>query len=150
VAGAGVGTGFFLGAYRILTALAGAGQRAGLVAAIWIVYYLAFSVPVVVAGVATTHFGLRPYRRGLLGGSGRTRRGGRGHLPVPQAARAPRGRPSGTKQGRTASGPQDHDPVARRGTVRMTEATNTTLVLSSRGKTGARVASRLTRLGLSV
>ena len=58
VAGAGVGTVFFLGAYRILTALAGPGQRAGLVAAIWIVFYLAFSVPVVAAGVATTHFGL--------------------------------------------------------------------------------------------
>ena len=58
VAGAGVGTGFFAGAYRILTALADGGQRAGLVAAIWIVFYLAFSVPVVAAGVATTHFGL--------------------------------------------------------------------------------------------
>jgi MFS family permease len=58
VAGAGLGTGFFLGAYRLLTALASAGHRAGLVAAIWIVYYLAFSVPVVAAGVATTHFGL--------------------------------------------------------------------------------------------
>jgi hypothetical protein len=58
VAGAGVGTGFFLGAYRILTAPASPGQRAGLVAAIWIVFYLAFSVPVVAAGEATTHFGL--------------------------------------------------------------------------------------------
>ena len=58
VAGAGVGTGFFLGAYRLLTALAGPGQRAGLVAAIWIVFYLAFSIPVVAAGVATTHFSL--------------------------------------------------------------------------------------------
>jgi hypothetical protein len=58
VAGAGVGTGFFAGAYRVLTALAGPGQRAGLVAAIWVVFYLAFSVPVVAAGVATTHFGL--------------------------------------------------------------------------------------------
>jgi hypothetical protein len=58
VAGAGVGTGFFAGAYRILTALASPGQRAGLVAAIWVVFYLAFSVPVVAAGVATTHFGL--------------------------------------------------------------------------------------------
>src|SRR5580704_16579069 len=52
------GAGFFLGAYRIQTALASPGQRAGLIAAIWIVYYLAFSVPVVIAGVATTHFGL--------------------------------------------------------------------------------------------
>jgi len=58
VAGAGVGTGFFLGAYRLPTALADPRRRAGLVAAIWIVYYLAFSVPVVAAGVATTHFGL--------------------------------------------------------------------------------------------
>ena len=58
VAGAGVGTGFFAGAYRILAALAGPGQRAGLVAAIWVVFYLAFSIPVVAAGVATTHFGL--------------------------------------------------------------------------------------------
>jgi hypothetical protein len=58
VAGAGVGTGFFAGAYRILTPLASPGQRAGLVAAIWVVFYLAFSVPVVAAGVATTHFGL--------------------------------------------------------------------------------------------
>jgi hypothetical protein len=58
VAGAGVGTGFFLGAYRILIALAAPGQRAGLAAAIWVVFYLAFSVPVVAAGVATTYFGL--------------------------------------------------------------------------------------------
>ena len=58
VAGAGVGTGFFAGAYRVLTGLAGPGQRAGLVAAIWVVFYLAFSVPVVAAGVATTRFGL--------------------------------------------------------------------------------------------
>ena len=58
VAGVGVGTGFFLGAYRILTLLAAPGQRASLIAAIWIVTYLAFSIPVVIAGVATTHFGL--------------------------------------------------------------------------------------------
>jgi hypothetical protein len=58
VAGAGFGTAFFLGAYRILTPLAGSGQRASLIAALWIVYYLAFSVPVVIAGVATTHVGL--------------------------------------------------------------------------------------------
>ena len=34
------------------------GERAGLIAAIFIVSYVAFSVPVVVAGVATTHVGL--------------------------------------------------------------------------------------------
>jgi MFS family permease len=38
VAGAGSGTAFFLGAYRILTRLAGPGQRAGLIAATWIVW----------------------------------------------------------------------------------------------------------------
>ena len=58
VAGAGLGAGFFLGAYRILTPLAGTGQRARLIAAIYIVFYLAFSVPVVVAGAAVTHVGL--------------------------------------------------------------------------------------------
>jgi MFS family permease len=50
VAGAGVGTGFFAGAYRVLTPLARPGQRAGLVAAIWVVFYLAFSVPVLAGG----------------------------------------------------------------------------------------------------
>src|SRR5580692_589547 len=58
VAGTGSGTAFFLGAYRILTPLARPGQRAGLIAASWIVFYLAFSVPVLIAGVAVTHFGL--------------------------------------------------------------------------------------------
>jgi MFS family permease len=58
VAGAGFGTGFFLGAFRILTLLADPGQRASLIAAIWIVFFIAFSVPVVIAGVATMHFGL--------------------------------------------------------------------------------------------
>jgi MFS family permease len=58
VAGAGLGIGFVLGAYRILTRLAEPGQRASLIAAIWIVFFLAFSVPVVIAGVTTTHVGL--------------------------------------------------------------------------------------------
>jgi Major Facilitator Superfamily len=58
VAGVGSGTAFFLGAYRILTPLASPSQRAGLISASWIVFYLAFSVPVLIAGVAVTHFGL--------------------------------------------------------------------------------------------
>ena len=57
VAGGGFGAGF-LGAYRALTALAAPDQRAGLIAAIFTLSYLAFSVPVVIAGLATTHFGL--------------------------------------------------------------------------------------------
>ena len=58
VAGAGLGIGFILGAYRILTRLAEPGQRASRIAAIWIAFFLAFSVPVVIAGVAATRFGL--------------------------------------------------------------------------------------------
>ena len=47
-----------LGTFRTVSALAGPGQRASLIAAYFIASYLAFSIPVVVAGVATTHFGL--------------------------------------------------------------------------------------------
>jgi MFS family permease len=57
IAGGGFGAGF-LGAYRALTALAAPNQRAGLIAAVFTLSYLAFSVPVVIAGLATTHFGL--------------------------------------------------------------------------------------------
>jgi hypothetical protein len=47
-----------LGALRAITARAAPGQRAGLVAAYFIASSLAFSVLVVIAGVATTHVGL--------------------------------------------------------------------------------------------
>ena len=57
VAGVGFGTAT-LGALRTVSALAAPGQRASLIAAIFIVAYLAFSVPVAVAGVAVTHVGL--------------------------------------------------------------------------------------------
>jgi hypothetical protein len=57
VAGAGFGTAM-LGAFRTISARAAPGQRAGLIAAYFIVSYAAFSIPVVIAGVATTHFGL--------------------------------------------------------------------------------------------
>jgi MFS family permease len=56
---AGVGFGLaFLGSFRTITALAAPDDRAGLVAAVYIVGYLAFSVPALIAGVATTTFGL--------------------------------------------------------------------------------------------
>jgi hypothetical protein len=56
---AGVGLGLaFLGAFRAITALATPRQRAGLVAAIFTVLYLAFSAPALIAGAATTTFGL--------------------------------------------------------------------------------------------
>jgi len=57
VAGAGFGAAM-LGSFRTISALAAAGQRAGLIAAYFIASYVAFSIPVVAAGVATAHFGL--------------------------------------------------------------------------------------------
>ena len=58
-AAAGVGFGLALmGVNRILIALAAPGQRAGLIAAIFIVNFLGLSIPVVIAGVATAHVGL--------------------------------------------------------------------------------------------
>ncbi len=56
---AGVGTGLaLLGVNRTLIPLAAPGQRARLIAAIFIISYLGFSIPVVIAGVATAHVGL--------------------------------------------------------------------------------------------
>ena len=57
VAGSGFGLAF-LGAFRTLSALAQPEERAGMIAVIYIVSYLAFSVPVVFAGAAVTHAGL--------------------------------------------------------------------------------------------
>jgi MFS family permease len=57
VAGAGFGTAM-LGSFRTISALAAPDQRAGLIAAYFIASYLAFSIPVVVAGLAATQFGL--------------------------------------------------------------------------------------------
>jgi len=57
VAGIGVGI-TFLGSFRVLSALASPGQRASLISVIFIASYTAFSIPVVIAGVATSHFGL--------------------------------------------------------------------------------------------
>jgi MFS family permease len=57
IAGIGVGSAF-LGSFRVLSALATPGQRARLISAIFIVAYTAFSLPVVVAGIATTIVGL--------------------------------------------------------------------------------------------
>jgi MFS family permease len=47
-----------LGGYRVIMARAATGNRAGLIAAISIVNYLAFGLPALIAGVATSHFGL--------------------------------------------------------------------------------------------
>ncbi len=58
VAGAGFGSAF-LGALRSVTQLAQPHERAALLSAIYIVSYLAFSIPAVVAGILITHLGLR-------------------------------------------------------------------------------------------
>jgi MFS family permease len=57
ITGAGFGAAF-LGALRSVTQLAAPNERAGLVAAVYIVSYVAFSVPAVIAGVLITHIGL--------------------------------------------------------------------------------------------
>ena len=57
---AGIGFGLaFLGTFRTLSALAPPSGRAGLIATIYIVSYLAFSLPAVLAGFASTSVGLR-------------------------------------------------------------------------------------------
>jgi len=58
VAGCGFGSAFF-GAFRQLVSVASPLRRGELVAAIYVVAYLAFSVPAVVAGLVSTHVGLR-------------------------------------------------------------------------------------------
>jgi MFS family permease len=56
---AGVGFGLaFQGAFRMITTLAAPDQQAGLVTAIFAVGYFGFSVPTLIAGIATTRFGL--------------------------------------------------------------------------------------------
>jgi MFS family permease len=58
VAGGGFGTGF-LGSLRSVTQLAEPHERAALLSAVYVVSYLAFSIPALVAGLLTTHIGLR-------------------------------------------------------------------------------------------
>lgn len=58
VAGTGFGSSF-LGAFRTLAALAPPKARGGMVAAVYLVAYLAFSLPAVAAGIMTAHLGLR-------------------------------------------------------------------------------------------
>lgn len=57
IVGFGWGTSF-MGAFRMVASLAPAGQRAEVLAAIYVIAYLGFSVPTVAAGLAATHFGL--------------------------------------------------------------------------------------------
>jgi MFS family permease len=58
VAGGGFGTGY-LGSIRSVSQLAEPHERAALLSAVYVVSYLAFSVPALVAGVLATYIGLR-------------------------------------------------------------------------------------------
>ena len=58
LAGAGFGPAF-LGAFRSISQLAAPAERAGLISAIYIVSYLAFSIPALIAGLLITDAGLR-------------------------------------------------------------------------------------------
>jgi MFS family permease len=57
IAGLGLGPAF-MGAYRSTIALAAPDDRVGLIAAIYIVSYLATGIPAVIGGIATSHYGL--------------------------------------------------------------------------------------------
>jgi hypothetical protein len=59
VAGVGFGASA-LGSFGSLARIAGPGERSELLAAALVIAYLAFSVPAVAAGFATTSYGLRP------------------------------------------------------------------------------------------
>jgi MFS family permease len=66
VAGAGFGCAF-LGAFRSVSQLAEPHERAALLSAVYVVSYVAFSVPALVAGLLTTHIGLRTTSLGYGG-----------------------------------------------------------------------------------
>src|SRR4051794_37424987 len=57
VAGLGLGPAF-TGAYRSTIGLAPSGDRVGLIAAIYVVSYLATGIPAVIGGIATSQYGL--------------------------------------------------------------------------------------------
>ena len=57
LAGVGFGTSF-LGAFHHLSGLAAPHERGALIGTVYLVAYLAFSVPVIAAGIVTTHIGL--------------------------------------------------------------------------------------------
>jgi MFS family permease len=59
LSGVGFGAGFS-GAFKTIMAQAPAAGRAGLIAAVYVLSYLGFSLPAIAAGIAVTHQGLLP------------------------------------------------------------------------------------------
>jgi MFS family permease len=98
VTGFGFGAAF-LGAVATITAGVAPGHRAGLLAAVFVVGYLAFSVPAIAAGIASGEFGLTRTTEvygavvvalGLLAVAGLLRtRTGLAQRPAPEAPEAP-------------------------------------------------------------
>ena len=82
VAGLGLGPAF-MGAYRSTIALAPSDDRAGLIAAIYIVSYLATGIPAVIGGIATSHYGLHSTALVYLAAVAGTGRGGGQPLDPP-------------------------------------------------------------------
>ena len=66
VAGAGFGAAF-LGALRLVSQLAEPHERAALLSAVYVISYLAFSLPALVAGLLTSYIGLRATSLGYGG-----------------------------------------------------------------------------------
>jgi MFS family permease len=120
LAGLGFGPGN-LGAYRVIMARAAASDRAGLIAAISIVNYLAFGLPALIAGIATSHFGLHDtalvYSAGIAllaaAAAGGFLFESRGRTRAPQAAAPPPELPPGpcTVPPRTQAAPQEAEPT---------------------------------------
>ncbi len=97
IAGLGFGPAF-AGVFRALSLRAPADQRAALLSAIFVVSYLAFSVPAIVAGAAVTELGLRETAEiygGVLIATAAVALALSGNLDGPAADRSRRG-PIGT------------------------------------------------------
>ena len=117
VAGAGFGLGFS-GAFRMTIALATPSQSAGLVTAIFTVGHLAFSIPALIAGVATTKFGLHPTAlvySASLAGLVAVAAGHPSVRPLPQAHPASPGLAYGhaTRPMYRSTMPAGHEPTGR-------------------------------------
>lgn len=118
---AGVGFGpAFMGAYRSLVALAPSDDRAGLITAVFLVGYAATAVPAVIAGIATSRYGLHDtaliyslvvaalavvgagsFLGRRIGAAGRPRRGLRYPDPPPGPCTAPPCLPTGPAPSRS-------------------------------------------------
>jgi MFS family permease len=120
LAGLGFGPGN-LGAYRVIMARAAPSDRAGLIAAISIVNYLAFGLPALIAGIATSHFGLHDtalvYSAGIallaVAAAGGLLFESRGRTRAPQAVAPPPELPPGpcTVPPLTQAPPQGAEPT---------------------------------------